>query len=64
MYYTIIHFDIVQKYLGKMKITDIEEEGTDWKILDSIGEEEGERAVHHNDDSNEDPLSDDSADYL
>ncbi|KAL0908182.1 hypothetical protein M5K25_022659 [Dendrobium thyrsiflorum] len=47
---------------GKRKITEIEE-GVDWEILDSI-EEEGERAVHHNDDSNEDPLSDDSADDL
>ena len=32
--------------------------------MDSIGEEEWERAVHHNDDSNEEPLSDDSADDL
>ncbi|KAL0917819.1 hypothetical protein M5K25_012913 [Dendrobium thyrsiflorum] len=30
--------------------------------LDSIGDEEGERAVHHNNDSNEDSLSDDNAD--
>ncbi|KAL0904591.1 hypothetical protein M5K25_026719 [Dendrobium thyrsiflorum] len=49
---------------GKRKITDIEEEGADWEALDSIGEEEGERSVHHNDDSNEDLLSDDSADDL
>ncbi|KAL0911893.1 hypothetical protein M5K25_017827 [Dendrobium thyrsiflorum] len=48
---------------GKRKIIEIEEEGVDWETLDSI-EEEGERAVHHNDDSNEDPLSDDSADDL
>ncbi|KAL0910409.1 hypothetical protein M5K25_021389 [Dendrobium thyrsiflorum] len=47
---------------GKRKITEIEE-GVDWETLDSI-EEEGERAVQHNDDSNEDPLSDDSADDL
>ncbi|KAL0910117.1 hypothetical protein M5K25_021057 [Dendrobium thyrsiflorum] len=51
-----------QNKKGKKKITEIEE-GVDWEILDSI-EEEGERAVHHNDDSNEDPLSDDSADDL
>ncbi|KAL0919968.1 hypothetical protein M5K25_009062 [Dendrobium thyrsiflorum] len=47
---------------GKRKITEIEE-GVDWETLDSI-EEEGERAVQHNNDSNEDPLSDDSADDL
>ncbi|KAL0921577.1 hypothetical protein M5K25_008663 [Dendrobium thyrsiflorum] len=41
--------------IKKRKITEIEEEGVDWETLDSI-EEEGERAVHHNDDSNEDPL--------
>ncbi|KAL0907735.1 hypothetical protein M5K25_022167 [Dendrobium thyrsiflorum] len=53
----------VDFFEGKRKITDIEE-GADWETLDSIGEEEGERAVHHNDDSNKDPLSDDSADDL
>ncbi|KAL0911890.1 hypothetical protein M5K25_017823 [Dendrobium thyrsiflorum] len=52
-----------QNKKGKRKIIEIEEEGVDWETLDSI-EEEGERAVHHNDDSNEDPLSDDSADDL
>ncbi|KAL0921370.1 hypothetical protein M5K25_008434 [Dendrobium thyrsiflorum] len=51
-----------QNKKGKRKITEIEE-GVDWETLDSI-EEEGERAVQHNDDSNEDPLSDDSADDL
>ncbi|KAL0913450.1 hypothetical protein M5K25_016912 [Dendrobium thyrsiflorum] len=51
-----------QNKKGKRKITEIEE-GVDWETLDSI-EEEGVRAVHHNDDSNEDPLSDDSADDL
>ncbi|PKU75830.1 hypothetical protein MA16_Dca023827 [Dendrobium catenatum] len=64
MYYTIIHFDIIQQYLRKRKITDIEEGGADSETLDSIGEEEGERAIHHNDESNEDPLSDDNADDL
>ncbi|KAI0500026.1 hypothetical protein KFK09_018234 [Dendrobium nobile] len=49
--------------VGKRKITDIEE-GFDWETLDFIGEEEGERAVHHTADSNEDPLSDDHADDL
>ncbi|KAL0906306.1 hypothetical protein M5K25_024789 [Dendrobium thyrsiflorum] len=52
-----------QNKKGKRKITEIEEEGVDWETLDSI-EEKGERAVHHNDDSNEDPLIDDSADDL
>ncbi|KAL0916131.1 hypothetical protein M5K25_013615 [Dendrobium thyrsiflorum] len=47
-----------QNKKGKRKITEIEE-GVDWETLDSI-EEEGERAVQHNDDSNEDPLSDDN----
>ncbi|KAL0924817.1 hypothetical protein M5K25_005675 [Dendrobium thyrsiflorum] len=51
-----------QNKKGKRKITEIEE-GVDWETLDSI-KEEGERAVQHNDDSNEDPLSDDSADDL
>ncbi|KAL0924430.1 hypothetical protein M5K25_005259 [Dendrobium thyrsiflorum] len=32
---------------GKRNVTDIEE-GADWKTLDSIGDKEGERAVHHN----------------
>ncbi|KAI0494005.1 hypothetical protein KFK09_024136 [Dendrobium nobile] len=44
---------------GKRKITNNEEEEADWEILDSIGEGEEERAAHHNDYSNEDPLSDD-----
>ncbi|KAL0906237.1 hypothetical protein M5K25_024713 [Dendrobium thyrsiflorum] len=51
-----------QNKKGKRKIIEIEE-GVDWETLDSI-EEEGERAVQHIDDSNEDPLSDDSADDL
>ncbi|KAL0916225.1 hypothetical protein M5K25_013718 [Dendrobium thyrsiflorum] len=52
-----------QNKKGKRKITEIKEERVDCETLDSI-EEEGERAVYHNDDSNEDPLSDDSADDL
>ncbi|KAL0907803.1 hypothetical protein M5K25_022241 [Dendrobium thyrsiflorum] len=60
---TLYEFDIVQKYLGKRKIIDIEERA-DWETLDSIGEVEGERAIHHNDNSNKDPLSDDSVDDL
>ncbi|KAL0903397.1 hypothetical protein M5K25_027772 [Dendrobium thyrsiflorum] len=46
----------------KRKITDIEEKEADWETLDSIRDEEGERAVHHNDNSNKNPISDDSAD--
>ncbi|KAL0915514.1 hypothetical protein M5K25_015940 [Dendrobium thyrsiflorum] len=59
---SIIHLYIDEKYLRKRKITDIEKEEANWKALDFTGDEAGERAVHYDDNSNEDTLNDDSAD--
>lgn len=49
-------FLFVFEWKRKRKMLDKE----DWENIDTAGDEAGEKAIYYNDDSNEDPLSDES----